>query len=97
MPLRFVDGYRTTARVLTFDGLVDSREHLALGLGRPFGADHVERGLGKATQLVRMAACGVTQRVPRHVHLSAANAHYLATKTSRGAHPLDVAYVSARS
>jgi GTP cyclohydrolase II len=34
VPLRFVDGYTTTARVFTFDGLVDGREHLALGLGR---------------------------------------------------------------
>jgi GTP cyclohydrolase II len=33
MPLRFTDGYATTARVFTFDGLVDGREHLALGLG----------------------------------------------------------------
>jgi GTP cyclohydrolase II len=34
LPLRFVDGYTTAARVLTFDGLVDGLEHLALGLGR---------------------------------------------------------------
>src|SRR3954465_5687213 len=33
VPLRFGDGYATTARVMTFDGLVDEREHLALGLG----------------------------------------------------------------
>ena len=33
VPLRFADGFATTARVLTFDGLVDGREHLALGLG----------------------------------------------------------------
>ena len=33
VPLRFGDGYTTTARVLTFDGLVDGKEHLALGLG----------------------------------------------------------------
>jgi len=33
MPLRFADGYTTSARVLTFDGLVDGREHLAIGLG----------------------------------------------------------------
>ena len=33
VPLRFADGYTTVARVLTFDGLVDGREHLALGLG----------------------------------------------------------------
>ena len=33
VPLRFVDGYATPARVFTFDGLVDRKEHLALGLG----------------------------------------------------------------
>jgi GTP cyclohydrolase II len=33
IPLRFADGYSTTARVFTFDGLADGREHLALGLG----------------------------------------------------------------
>ena len=34
IPLRFADGYTTSARVVTFDGLVDGLEHLALGLGR---------------------------------------------------------------
>ena len=33
VPLQFPDGYATTARVHTFDGLVDGREHVALGLG----------------------------------------------------------------
>jgi len=33
VPLRFADGYATTARVFTFDGLVDGKEHIALGLG----------------------------------------------------------------
>jgi hypothetical protein len=33
VPLRFADGYATTARVFSFDGLVDGREHLAFGLG----------------------------------------------------------------
>jgi GTP cyclohydrolase II len=32
-PLRFADGYVTAARVYSFDGLVDGREHLAFGLG----------------------------------------------------------------
>src|SRR6185503_15372812 len=31
--LRFADGYTTAARVYTFSGLVDRREHLAFGLG----------------------------------------------------------------
>jgi len=34
LPLRFPDGFATTARVFTFHGLVDAREHLAFGLGR---------------------------------------------------------------
>ena len=33
VPLGFPDGFDTVARVLTFDGLVDGREHLALALG----------------------------------------------------------------
>ena len=33
VPLRFADGYATRADVVTFTGLVDGREHLALGLG----------------------------------------------------------------
>jgi GTP cyclohydrolase II len=35
VPLRFPDGYATTALVTTFSGLVDGREHLALALGDP--------------------------------------------------------------
>jgi GTP cyclohydrolase II len=33
LPLRFADGYVTDARVFSFDGLVDGREHLAFALG----------------------------------------------------------------
>jgi GTP cyclohydrolase II len=33
LPLRFIDGYSVTARVFTFDGLLDGQEHLAFGLG----------------------------------------------------------------
>jgi GTP cyclohydrolase II len=33
VPLAFPDGYSTVAEVFTFTGLVDGREHLALGLG----------------------------------------------------------------
>jgi GTP cyclohydrolase II len=33
VPLRLADGYVTEARVFSFDGLVDGREHLAFGLG----------------------------------------------------------------
>ena len=35
VPLRFPDGWATTAVITTFSGLVDGREHLALGLGNP--------------------------------------------------------------
>jgi GTP cyclohydrolase II len=197
VPLRFTDGYATAARVFTFDGLVDGREHLALGLGatasvsgwdaassavplvRPhsecltgdvFGSQRCDcgpqmreaveriaevggyllylrqegRGIGlyakldayvlqdagldtyeanlalghaederdytvaaqmlhalglprvalltnnpdKAAQLIRLGVT-VTERVPTRVHLSTANAGYLATKAERGAHTLD--------
>jgi GTP cyclohydrolase II len=37
VPLRFPDGYATTAQVVTFTGLSDGKEHLALGLGTPLG------------------------------------------------------------
>jgi GTP cyclohydrolase II len=43
----------------------------------------------KARQLRRFAVT-VTARVPTGVHLSAANASYLATKARRGGHTLDV-------
>lgn len=33
LPLRFADGYATDARVFSFAGLVDGREHLAFALG----------------------------------------------------------------
>ncbi len=38
VPLHFPDGYAATAQVVSFHGLVDGREHLALGLGRPAAA-----------------------------------------------------------
>jgi GTP cyclohydrolase II len=41
-PLRFADGYAARARLLTFEGLVDGREHLALAFGDRTGrsSDH---------------------------------------------------------
>ena len=52
VPLRFGDGYATIAEVVTFDGLVDGREHLLLGLGDWRAA--LERGArGEAAPLVR--------------------------------------------
>ena len=35
IPLRFADGYATTATVISFTGLTDARQHVALELGRP--------------------------------------------------------------
>jgi GTP cyclohydrolase II len=43
LPLRISDNYATVARVITFDGLVDGLEHLAVGLGDradPAVSDH---------------------------------------------------------
>ena len=39
VPLKFADGYSTTAEVVTFTGLADGKEHLALALGDFAGAD----------------------------------------------------------
>ena len=39
VPLRFADGYSTTAEVITFTGLADGKEHLALALGDVADAD----------------------------------------------------------
>jgi GTP cyclohydrolase II len=52
LPLRFADGYATTARVFSFDGLADGREHLAFGLGDRAGALTPDAHAG-ATPLVR--------------------------------------------
>ena len=38
VPLRFADGFAAPARVVTFDGLADGQEHLALALGDWEGA-----------------------------------------------------------
>ncbi|WP_018789685.1 GTP cyclohydrolase II [Salinispora arenicola] len=51
VPLRFPDGYATTARVYSFDGLVDGREHLAFGLGDR--ADAAARPHERSVPLVR--------------------------------------------
>ena len=52
VPLRFADGYATTARLFTFNGLVDGREHLALGLGDRAG-DFAPDGHRGSAPLVR--------------------------------------------
>jgi GTP cyclohydrolase II len=52
VPLRFPDGYATTARVYSFDGLVDAREHLALGLG-DWSASTGQHPVDRTVPLVR--------------------------------------------
>src|SRR5258705_6919241 len=52
VPLRFADGYAATARVFSFDGLVDGQEHLAFGLGDRVAA--VTSGGGGPAPLVRL-------------------------------------------
>jgi GTP cyclohydrolase II len=52
IPLGFADGYETTARVFSFDGLVDGREHLAFGLGDRAAA--VASARHRAVPLVRV-------------------------------------------
>lgn len=39
VPIRFSDGYSAVARVVTFDGLEDGREHLLLAFGDAVGDD----------------------------------------------------------
>ena len=57
VPIAFADGFETTARVFTFDGLADGREHLALGLG--------DRAAARAGRVRRGAdAHPAAQRVP---------------------------------
>ena len=43
IPLRFGDGYSVTADVVTFHGLVDGAEHIALVLGDPAGGTPLVR------------------------------------------------------
>ena len=38
IPLRLADGYSTTAMVVSFTGLADAQQHVALELGRPAAA-----------------------------------------------------------
>jgi GTP cyclohydrolase II len=51
VPLRFADGYSTTARVFTFAGLADAGEHVALQLG---DLSTPSNGTGPGAPLVRV-------------------------------------------
>jgi GTP cyclohydrolase II len=53
VPLEFADGYSATARVFSFNGLVDGREHLAFALGERVAAVSRRSGRG-AAPLVRL-------------------------------------------
>ena len=53
LPLRFADGYATDARVFSFDGLVDGREHLAFGLGDRTASASLPEGEGRPLPLIR--------------------------------------------
>jgi GTP cyclohydrolase II len=50
VPLRFADGYTTTARMFSFDGLVDGGEHLAFGFGDRALGDRAGAGTSGAHQ-----------------------------------------------
>jgi GTP cyclohydrolase II len=52
VPMRFPDGYATTAEVFTFRGLADGQEHLLLGLGDWEGAV-TRAAIGGQAPLVR--------------------------------------------
>jgi GTP cyclohydrolase II len=43
LPLRFADGFAVTATAITFTGLVDAGDHIALGLGQPGGGTPLVR------------------------------------------------------
>jgi GTP cyclohydrolase II len=49
LPLRLADGTSVPARLVTFDGLLDGREHVAVGLG-----DRASRGPAAGVPLVRL-------------------------------------------
>jgi GTP cyclohydrolase II len=53
VPLRLLDGYSATARMFSFHGLVDGREHVAFGLGDWAAAARRSAGGGVAP-LVRL-------------------------------------------
>jgi GTP cyclohydrolase II len=52
VPLRFPDGYTAPAQLFSFHGLVDGREHIAVGLGDWAAAQDRSRA-GEAAPLVR--------------------------------------------
>jgi GTP cyclohydrolase II len=64
VPLRLPDGYATTARVFTFDGLVDGREHLAFGLGEWAGPRDGHSATGYAASAAGYSAADYAAECP---------------------------------
>ncbi len=52
VPIRLADGRTAHPQIITFNGLVDGREHLAVVFGQPHGKNGILRG--KNTTLVRI-------------------------------------------
>ncbi|WP_256795069.1 GTP cyclohydrolase II [Terrabacter sp. Ter38] len=93
------------AYVLQDAGLDTYEANVALGYGEDerdytvaaqmlgaLGVSRVELLSNNPDKAAQLRALGITvaRRVPTGVHLSDANAHYLATKVVRGAHTLDL-------
>ena len=79
LPLRFADGFGTTARVYTFDGLADGR------------VLHRRRPRERAVRLRAAAARGgPAHRAGRSHRRGAGVDRGAATKAGRGAHTLDL-------
>jgi GTP cyclohydrolase II len=87
------DGLDTYEANLALGHREDERSYLvAAQMLRALGASRVallSNNPDKAGQLGRFGVT-VTERVPTGLHLSSANARYLATKARRGGHALDV-------
>jgi GTP cyclohydrolase II len=100
VPLRFPDGYATTTQVVTFDGLVDGSEHLALNLALGHAED--ERDYTPAAQM--LGALGVDRvrlltnnpdKAAQLEQLGVTVTERLPTSTYRG--PANVAYLAAKA
>ena len=90
IPLRLADGYSTTATAVSFTGLADAQQHVALEFGRPAAARlplvrlHSECLTGDVFGSQR-CDCGPQLRA---LHLNETNAAYLTAKARRGGHDL---------
>jgi hypothetical protein len=103
IPLRFADDYSTIATVVSFTGLIDGQQHVALGhraderdytsaaqMLHTLGAHRIgllSNNPDKGAQLARLGIT-IARQIPTTAHLTGANADYLATKARRGGHHL---------